>query len=349
MRTAELEYALPDELIARYPLERRDASRLLVVGDELHHATVEDWPELLEPGSVVVLNDSRVIKARLLGARRETGGRVEIFLLRPAGGSSGIESTQWEALGRANRPLREGTVVQVGELEVRVVERRDDGTLLVELVASTSIASALHAVGQVPIPPYLGRDEEPEDELRYQTVFAREPGSVAAPTAGLHLTEALLSRLGARNIVIGRLTLHVGMGTFRPVATEQVEDHPMHIEGFSIGEALVDAIVEARRTGAQVVAVGTTVVRALESAALMDGSGLVRAGAAETRLLIQPGYQFRIVDGLLTNFHQPRSTLLALVGAFAGMDRIREAYRVAVEQRYRFLSYGDAMWIPKRA
>ena len=349
MRASELDYHLPDELIARYPAEQRDHSRLLVVRErDLVHARTHDWPELVEPGSVVVLNDSRVINARLKGQRVGTGGRVEILLLRPTDARLGLECPVWEALGHANRPLRTGALIEVGRLQIRIIERRAGGALLVEILAQGSIEEALRVDGRVPIPPYLGREDVPSDAARYQTVYAKVAGSVAAPTAGLHLTEAMFERLRARGVSIGCLTLHVGMGTFRPVTVEHLDEHPMHRESFTIGEDLVAAIDAARSAGAPVIAVGTTVVRALESAASVQRPGCIDSGDYDTRLLIQPGFEFRVVDGLLTNFHQPRSTLLALVGAFAGMERVREAYRVAVQERYRFLSYGDAMWIPRR-
>jgi S-adenosylmethionine:tRNA ribosyltransferase-isomerase len=350
VRASELDYHLPDELIAKHPADQRDQSRLLIVAsDGITHSRTCEWPELIEPGSVVVLNESQVIKARLRGRRTKTGGRVEILLLRPTEPRLGLESPVWEALGRANRPLRVGASIEVGRIGIRVIARGAGGALLVELRAPGSIEEALRFEGSVPIPPYLGREEVADDEHRYQTVYAQHPGSVAAPTAGLHLTEAMLARLVARGVVVGRLSLHVGMGTFRPVVVEDLSDHPMHREHYSIGDGLVAAIDRARQAGAPVIAVGTTVVRALESAAQPGQGSAVRVGEGETRLLIQPGFEFRVVDGLLTNFHQPRSTLLALVGAFAGMNRIRDAYRVAVQERYRFLSYGDAMWIPRRA
>ena len=350
MRTSELDYELPNELIAKRPPHERDGGRLLVIGSNaVEHLAIRDWPELVEPGSLVVLNESRVIKARLLGRRAGSGGRVEILLLRAMGAGAGEQAQIWEAMGRANRPLRVGTVVEVGSLRVTVVQRGDEGTLVVKLSAPHSIAQTLDQVGRVPIPPYLRREDDAQDADRYQTVYACEPGSVAAPTAGLHLTESLLTRLVKRGVRIERLCLHVGMGTFRQVVADDLNDHPMHPETFSVTARLASAISATRQVGAPVVAVGTTVVRALESAACPERPGEVRPCTTQTRLLIQPGHEFRVVDSLLTNFHQPRSTLLALVGAFAGMSRIREAYRVAVRARYRFLSYGDAMWIPRRA
>lgn len=349
MRTVELDYDLPEALIATRPLPERDGARLLTLGpDGVSHGEVRAWPGLVEPGSLVVLNETRVIKARLLGRRRASGGRVEVLLVRPLAGADGGEGSRWEALARANRGLRPGVEIEVGTLLVRLVARGPGGTWVVELEAPGPLGAALEREGHVPIPPYLKRADDAEDVARYQTVFARTPGSVAAPTAGLHLTPALLAELERREVRLARLTLHVGLGTFRPVAVEDLGDHDMHTEEYVVGEDLAEAVADARRRGAPVVAVGTTVVRALESAACPEHPGEVRPTAGATRLLITPGYHFRVVDALLTNFHQPRSTLLALVGAFAGLPRVREAYRIAIAEQYRFLSYGDAMWIPRR-
>ena len=255
---------------------------------------------------------------------------------------------RWRALGHANRPLRTGNVIEAEGLTAQVLEREPHGLFTISLRAAEGVRAALERVGHVPIPPYLGRPDAACDVERYQTVYARHDGSVAAPTAGLHLTDALLRRIADRGVTVARLTLHVGLGTFRPVTANDLDDHPMHEEWFEIPPELVAAVEHARRTGRPVVAVGTTAVRALESAADDAHPGCILPGARETRLLIQPGYQFRVVDALLTNFHQPRSTLMALVSAFAGLERIRAAYRAAVQQEYRFLSYGDAMWIPER-
>ncbi len=302
------------------------------------------WSERVPAGSLVVINDSRVFRARLLGHRVPSGGRVEFLLLRRVDGSD----SRWLALARANRPLREGDVVRVGTLEVRVGARADGGTVVLDLESAGPIEAAIEREGRLPLPPYVRREADGDDAERYQTVYAREDGSVAAPTAGLHLTEEALARLVARGCSVARATLHVGVGTFRPVTAETLAEHVMHEERFEVNAELVAAVASARERGGAVVAVGTTVVRALESAADPRRPGHVVAQAAATRLFVTPGYRFRVVDALLTNFHMPRSTLLALVSAFAGTERVLAAYREAVLRRYRFFSYGDAMWIPER-
>lgn len=343
MKTALLDYALPERLIAVRPLPSRDGARLLVVGaNGLEHRAVRDFPELVPEGALVVVNDTRVRRARLLLAKAGTGGRVELLLLRRLGEPGGEE--RWAAIGRANKPLREGMLLTAPGLEARIVRQGDP--LEVALVAEGGVDGWLERAGHVPIPPYLGRGDEPLDAERYQTVFARAVGSVAAPTAGLHLSEELLARLRARGVAISSLTLEIGLGTFRPVEADDLDRHPMHAEVIDVSDALVADVAAARARNAPVVAIGTTAVRALESAADPERPGHVRPFHGETRLLIQPGYVFRVVDALFTNFHQPKSTLLALVAAFAGLPRVLEAYAAAVAAEYRFLSYGDAMWLP---
>jgi S-adenosylmethionine:tRNA ribosyltransferase-isomerase len=270
-----------------------------------------------------------------------------VFLLRRLERTSDGEEI-WLSLGRANSPLRSGTRVDAGRIAVEVLGRAEDSLLRVKLTASPSVSEAIAAEGHVPLPPYMRRSDDVQDVERYQTVFARHEGSVAAPTAGLHLTDAALERLKARGVEVCYLTLHVGLGTFRPVTADDLDEHPMHEEWFSVSDALAASVERARDRGASVVAVGTTVVRALESARDPENPRLVRPMEAQTRLLIQPGYAFGPVDALLTNFHMPKSTLLALVSAFAGRDRVLAAYAHAVAAGYRFLSYGDAMWIPER-
>lgn len=349
MRTDLFDYLLPDELIARYPTEARDGARMLVVArDRVEHDSVRQWPERVETGSLVVLNQTKVLRARLLGVREPGRGRVEIFLLRRLSVDEPQTVQLWEALGRANRPLRAGTHISVGEVSIRVSAKRDDGTLVVEIRAPGDVNAALERVGEVPIPPYLKRRACAMDGERYQTVYARESGSVAAPTAGLHVTDVMLGRLAERGVRTAYVTLHVGAGTFKPVEADDLEAHTMHREWFHVPDGVAAAIAETRHAGGKVVAVGTTVVRALESAADPDARGLVRATSGETRIMIRPGVPFRVVDALLTNFHQPRSTLLALVSAFAGRKRVLNAYEAAIRAGYRFLSYGDAMWIPAR-
>jgi len=348
MRTELFDYELPDELIARRPPETRDGGRLLLVDrDRLEDRRITELPALIEPGSLVVVNDSRVMRARLLGNKRGSGGRTEILLLRRLEREAGAE--RWQALGRASKALKQGSVVEIGALLVKVLERAADGTLMVELRSEgMDVDAALELHGRVPIPPYMARDDDAEDAVRYQTVYAERSGSVAAPTAGLHLTPELLRALAERGVELARLTLHIGLGTFRPVTTEELDEHPIHEESIEVSDALALSIGQARRRGAKVVAVGTTVVRALESAADPERPGHVRPLSDATRLFIRPGFRFSVVDALLTNFHLPRSTLLALVAAFAGRERVLAAYRKAVSSRYRFLSYGDAMWIPAR-
>lgn len=347
MRTALLDYELPEELIAVRPPERRDSGRLLVLdGAAVQHRQLADFPELLPRGALLVLNDTRVFRARLVGTR-PGGGRAELLLLRRRGNPGDVET--WTALGKPAKRLRDGGVLAFGELRAKVVSHLPDGELELELAAPDSVEACLERVGKIPIPPYLRREDEPADAIRYQTVFAREMGSVAAPTAGLHLTPELLARVQARDVELAYVTLHVGPGTFKPVTADDLDQHEMHAEAAWVSQTVVQAVERARARAAPVVAVGTTVVRALESARDPDRPGHLRSLSSDTRLLIQPGYRFGVVDSLLTNFHMPKSTLLALVAAFAGLDATRNAYREAVSQRYRFLSYGDAMWIPKRS
>jgi S-adenosylmethionine:tRNA ribosyltransferase-isomerase len=348
VKTALFDYELAPERIAQRPLERRDAARLLV----LHpHGTedrmIVDLPELVAPGALLVINDTRVRRARLLGHRRGTLGRCELLLLRKLDAlRDGRE--RWQALGRASKPLT-GAELDFGPLSARVLERTDDGTLHVELMAAEgSVERALERVGHVPLPPYVTRPDDALDAERYQTIFAKDIGSVAAPTAGLHLSRELLGRLDARGVTVARLTLHVGLGTFRPVQAEDLEAHVLHAEPFAVDEVLAAAVAQARRRAAPVVAVGTTVVRALESAQHPSQRGHVIPTSGETRLFIRPGYAFSVVDALLTNFHMPRSTLLALVAAFTGRERVLAAYADALARGYRFLSYGDAMYAPAR-
>ncbi len=352
MLRALLDYALPPELIASRPPEQRDGARLLVVEDgALSHRAVRDLDQLLPPGALIVVNDTRVVPARLLGRKADSGGKVEILLTRRIG-----PGPRWLALGRASKPMRDGSRILfdgddgIGLVAEIVGHAGEGGVLEVVLTArgTSDVDAAIEAVGHVPLPPYMHRPDEREDRERYQTVFAKTPGAVAAPTAGLHLSEALLDRIRARGVAVATVTLHVGLGTFQPVSVEDLDDHPMHAEVFSVPEETVRAVSDARARGASVVAIGTTSVRALESAADAQREGHVVAKEGETRLLIQPGYRFRVVDQLLTNFHLPQSTLLALVAAFAGRERVLEAYALAIRERSRFYSYGDAMLLRAR-
>lgn len=347
MRTELFEYSLPPELIARHAPPERDAGRLLVVReDKFEHRQVKELAALVPAGALLVVNDSRVLRARLLGHRQGSGGKVEVLLLRRLTAPGAVE--RWEALGRASKPLRPGSIVLAGSIQIEVAEQGEGGVLVVIVRAAPSIEAALERDGRVPIPPYLEREDDEDDRLRYQTVYAARGGSVAAPTAGLHLSEALLGALEARGVTLAKITLHVGLGTFRPVTAADLEDHVMHAESLDVSSAVCEQIERARARGAPVVAVGTTVVRALESAADSARPGLVRETHGPTSLFIKPGHRFHVVDALLTNFHMPKSTLLALVSAFVGRERLLEAYRAAVSEGYRFLSYGDAMWIPRR-
>lgn len=347
MKLSELDYDLPEELIAQAALPERDASRLLVVdrrSGRFEHASIRELPRLLSPGDLLVVNDARVVPARLIGKKAETGGRVELLALERVESSpqSGVPLVQsWRCLGQASKGLKPGTPLSFGDLGATVTRVVGDGE--VEVAFQTDdLLRDLMRLGQIPLPPYIHRNAEAGDADRYQTVYARVPGAVAAPTAGLHFTPALLRSLADTGIQKASLTLLVGPGTFLPVRTDDLDAHRMRPERGEIPSTCVDAMKEARSIGRRVVAVGTTVVRAVEGS-VRDGE--VHAGEFETNLFIRPGYRFQAIDALVTNFHLPRSTLLALVYAFGGKDRIRAAYREAVARRYRFYSYGDAMLI----
>jgi S-adenosylmethionine:tRNA ribosyltransferase-isomerase len=340
-RVSDYDYALPPDRVARYPTERRDGSRLLVVPPEgpFRHRRFADIGELLEPGDVLVVNESRVLPARLLG-HKPTGAPSEVLLMRPAPDAS--DPYLWEALVRPGGKLKPGrTVVVAEDLQIEIVDSAPGGGRLVRLVTNDPVEVALERHGHVPLPPYLGRDDEPLDRERYQTVYARSPGSVAAPTAGLHFTDELLDALEARGVRRVAVTLHVGIGTFRPLDVDDPDRHEMHEERYDIPTDTAAAVNEARAGGGRVWAVGTTTARTLESVA--DASGRVSAGTGATALFIRPPYTFRAVDCLLTNFHLPRSTLLMLVAALAGYEQTMAAYREAIAGPYRFYSYGDAM------
>ncbi|HWB43471.1 MAG TPA: tRNA preQ1(34) S-adenosylmethionine ribosyltransferase-isomerase QueA [Gemmatimonadales bacterium] len=379
LRTADFDYDLPPELVAQEPLAERSASRLLVLlradrrefredrrsarrdgkparrasgtfrrpdmlagdqravqGSVLIDSHFAQLGSLIAPGDLLVLNTSRVRHARLLGTR-PSGAPAEVLLIHP-----GTDGT-WVAMGKPGSAMQPGKRIELGDgVAVETAEILPDGHRLVRIVGA-SAEDAIARFGRLPLPPYITRDPTRQDEERYQTVYARAEGSVAAPTAGLHFTPAILDALSARGVLISGLDLQVGPGTFKPVEVEDPREHPMHPERFEISPRLAALVEVVREQGGQVWAVGTTVVRALESAA--DESGAIRAGPAETRLMITPGYEFRVVDRLLTNFHLPRSTLLMLVSAFGGHDLVKAAYAHAVANRYRFYSYGDAMAI----
>lgn len=339
-RTSDFEFDLPPEQVAQTPPEERDRSRLLAVdraSGELRHLRFADLAELIPPGDAVVLNETRVFPARLLG-RRAGGGEVEVLLLLPAGEDPAL----WIALVRPGAKLRPGKRVEVGpELSVEVVDSTPSGERVVRLLTPLPLDEALERYGHVPLPPYVQRSDTPADRERYQTVYARERGSVAAPTAGLHFTPELLARLEERGVRLVRLVLHVGLGTFRPVEAEDPSEHRMHSEWYRVPAESADALNAVRAAGGAIWAVGTTSVRTLESVA--DEAGIVRPGEGWTDIFIRPGYRFRAVDRLVTNFHLPRSTLLMLVSAFGGYDLVMTAYGEAVREGYRFFSYGDAM------
>jgi len=353
MRVEELDYDLPADRIAQRPLARRDDSRLLqldrATGSLLDRQFAE-FPSLLVDGDLVVLNNARVIPARLFGHRSGRSGsaaRVEVFLTRRIAGDT------WEALVRPGRKMPVGERVEFGDdaLEGEVISRGEDGLRTIQFRSrnALSIGQHLEELGHVPLPPYIDRPDEPADRERYQTVFAKGGAAVAAPTAGLHFTAEILQALRERGAEVCELTLDVGLGTFQPVHTNTLEEHPIHAESYEIPAETAERINAAKAAERRIVAIGTTVVRALEDSAVRAAeegrSEAVLAGKFEARIFITPGFRFRVVDALLTNFHLPRSTLLALVFAFAGRERVVAAYRHAVAAGYRFYSYGDCMWI----
>lgn len=341
MKLDDFDFELPQELIAQTPAAERAASRLLHLDSAsgaLTDRMFRDILDLVAPGDVMVFNNTRVIKARLTG-RKETGGSIEVLIERVLSGDHVYAQV------RASHPPREGSVLMLGEgIRAAVLGRHGDFFKL-RFEGCDNVFQLLERTGSVPLPPYITHAPLAEDETRYQTVYAREPGAVAAPTAGLHFDEALLAALRDRGVRLAWLTLHVGAGTFQPVRVQNLAEHAMHSEWYEVPQDTVDAIALAQRSGARVLAVGTTSLRALETAA---AGGELKAGFGDTRLFIMPGYRFRVVERLLTNFHLPKSTLMMLVSAFGGMDNIRRAYRHAVEQRYRFFSYGDAMLIERQ-
>lgn len=346
MRLELLDYPLPEHAIAQRPPAERDGARLLMVGEgEVTHHRLVDWVSLVPAGALLVLNDTRVRRSRVR-VRKSSGGNVELLVLDTRPGERGSEL--WTALAHANRPLRLGARLEIDSVELTVLSKTPSGELTLEVRGLTDTEGFFERHGQIPLPPYIRREVSAEDAERYQTVFAAHLGSAAAPTAGLHLTRAMLDALQARGVQVGFATLHVGAGTFMPVRVADLDDHDMHPEHFSISEELARQVASTRERGGPVVAVGTTVVRALESAHDASRPRHIRACEGQTRLLVQPGYDFKVVDGLLTNFHAPRSTLLALVSAFSGQRRAAAAYRAALAAGYRFLSYGDAMWLPRR-
>jgi S-adenosylmethionine:tRNA ribosyltransferase-isomerase len=337
-RTSDYDFELPADRIAQRPLDRRDASRLMVVDratGDIRHGTFRDIAELIAPSDVLVVNRTRVLRARLLGTR-DSGAPAEILLLKSLG------DARYEAMVSPGGKLKPGRRVRIApDLSVEILSVTDRRTRIVRLESTLPLDEAIERHGHVPLPPYIERADAPEDAERYQTVFARESGSVAAPTAGLHFTDDLLAALAARGVARAEVLLHVGAGTFKPVEVEDPGQHVMHEEWYSVSADAARTINDRRAAGGRVWAVGTTSVRTLESAANDDGT--IRHGEADTRIFIRPPYTFRAVDRIVTNFHLPRSTLIMLVAAFAGYELTMRAYRTAVESGYRFYSYGDAM------
>jgi S-adenosylmethionine:tRNA ribosyltransferase-isomerase len=341
MHISDFDYELPDELIAQQPLAERDASRMLVLDRAKQtwlDSSFREFPQHLHANDVVVVNNSRVIPARLSGRRHETGGAVEIFLVRE------LEPQIWEALVRPGGRLREGAKVVFGngKLIAELLDQPGHELRRVRFHCEGSFSEVLLELGSTPLPPYIKRSDSSADRERYQTIYSKNPGAIAAPTAGLHFTDQVIVDVRAR-ASIAEVTLHVGYGTFEPVRVDEVDQHSVSSEHFAISEASAETIDRARSNGGRVIVVGTTTMRALESSAADDGH--VSAGSGEASLTIKPGYRFRVADALLTNFHLPRSSLLILISAFAGRELVLHAYRHAVQQRYRFYSYGDCMLI----
>ena len=340
MLKSDFYYNLPEELIAQEPIEPRDASRLLVMDKQsgaLRDGTFRDIKELLKPGDCLILNDSRVLPARLLGERVGTGAHVELLLLTPHGGDV------WEVLAGPGRRAKPGDRIAFGGgiLVAKVLEVLEGGNRLVEFSYEGNFYETLNQIGQMPLPPYIKK--RLEDKERYQTVYSNELGSAAAPTAGLHFTPELLDEVRAMGVEVAFVTLHVGLGTFRPVKEDVVENHKMHSEHYALSQETADVINRTKKRGGRVIGVGTTSCRTLESVGPTDG--IVKPADGWTEIFIYPGYQFQVLDGLITNFHLPESTLIMLVSALAGYDHTMAAYEHAVEERYRFFSFGDAMAI----
>ncbi len=338
MQVSDFDFNLPEQLIAKQPLKQRDASRLLCLNasdKDIDDSLIRDLPKVVQPGDVWVLNDTKVIPARLIG-HKTSGGKVEILLLEPA-----VEAHVWHAWGRANKALKAGTRIFFSDTFSAEILHRDGKDVEVRLIAD-DVPAAIESVGHMPLPPYINRPDSEADKERYQTVFARHAGAVAAPTAGLHLTAELMAAMQDAGAVFAHLTLHVGPGTFQPVQVENLSEHNMHEEAYIVPDETAMMVNQARAEGRRVVAVGTTSLRTLEAA---GQSGCLQPGAGRTAIFIHPGYHFRMVNALLTNFHLPKSTLIMLVAALAGRTRVLSAYEYAKENGYRFYSYGDAMFV----
>ncbi|MBZ4665337.1 tRNA preQ1(34) S-adenosylmethionine ribosyltransferase-isomerase QueA [Mahella sp.] len=339
-RLEDFDYDLPEELIAQKPLEQRDMSRLLVYDRKtksINHRIFKDIVEYLQAGDTLVINDTKVIPARLIGYREDTGGKIEFLLLRR------LEADKWEIIERPGHRAKIGTVFVFGngELKARILEKTSQGGRIVEFMYDGIFEEILDKLGQMPLPPYI--KEKLDDKERYQTVYAKNEGSAAAPTAGLHFTDELLQRIEDKGVNIVHITLHVGLGTFRPVKEDDITKHQMHSEYYQVSRQAADVINDTHKGGHRVFAVGTTCVRTLET--VTDEKGITHAGDGWTDIFIYPGYRFKAIDALITNFHLPKSTLLMLISAFAGREEILRVYKEAVEKRYRFFSFGDAMLI----
>jgi len=343
MLVSDFDFELPESLIAKAPLPHRDGAKLLCLEkDSFTDSQISHLPELVQAGDIWVINDTKVIPARLMG-QKPSGGKVEILLLEPLN-----EDHVWSAWGKANKPLQVGTAVEISETFFADVLNRDGKNIEVRLRSThpnQDVGQAIEANGHMPLPPYINRPDSEEDKKRYQTVFAEHKGAVAAPTAGLHFTPELMQAMEKAGAIFVHVTLHVGPGTFQPVQVESLADHRMHEEAYIISEQAASAINQAKQAGKRIVAVGTTSLRTLEAA---GQSGELHAGSRRTDIFITPGYNFKMTDALLTNFHLPKSTLLMLVSALAGQDKIRQAYAHAIHGKYRFYSYGDAMFVTSK-
>lgn len=340
MNVKDFDFYLPEELIAQHPLEQRDSSRLMVLDKEtgeINHRTFHDIVEYLNEGDTLVLNNTRVLPARLIGEKEESGGKIEFLLLKR------VEGDKWECLAKPGKSAREGRRFTFGggKLKAEVIEVKEDGNRIVEFYYDGIFEEVLDSLGEMPLPPYI--HERLEDKERYQTVYSKEEGSAAAPTAGLHFTKELLEQIKEKGVNVVYLTLHVGLGTFRPVKVENIEDHDMHSEYYHLSKETADIINETKKRGNKVISVGTTSTRTLET--IGDENGEVREQSGWTNIFIYPGYKFKIVDRLITNFHLPESTLIMLVSTLAGKEHVMHAYEEAVKEKYRFFSFGDAMFI----
>lgn len=340
MKVEDFNYELPEELIAQTPLEKRDASRLLVLDKEtgkIEHQHFTDIINYLEPGDTLVLNDTKVLPARLIGEKEDTHAVIEILLLK------NIAGDEWECLVKPARRIKVGTIVSFGDgkLKAKCTEEKEEGIRVFKLLYNGILLEILEELGTMPLPPYI--HEKLKDQSRYQTVYAKEVGSAAAPTAGLHFTNELLKEIEAKGVNIAYVTLHVGLGTFRPVSVEKVEEHEMHSEYYSMPKDVAEILNETRRNGKRIIAVGTTSTRTLET--IVSKYGEFKESSGWTNIFIYPGYNFKAIDCLSTNFHLPKSTLVMLVSALAGRENILNAYKTAVDEKYRFFSFGDAMFI----